>query len=509
MKLKYSKNCLSLLLAGMMLLPPGSMQARDKTTTQTSLVAEDAPDQAIKLKQAPNKPEEEALLSSKYSVPHKRTRKIDPFKKEQSKELLRYSAQLGLGVGLIGGIYYLIGGSKPLDPSLIMGPLIANMLSKPLGDIGNKLCLLFIPAFAKPAMRRAIDLKKQYTKQKAKFDPSMQSFLEAGIQRYTFLIENYDYRDIKQEKAIEELLEFPGGPKPIKPEIVPITTFLKSYPEEVRLAVGDFVVQTITDSKSRKLNKKAVPLMFVGPPGTGKTYLATQLGDLLGLPVQVIDLSKYKNVGGNSFWSEDPDRGVIVDALLRGQEQGTHFANKILILDEVDKVLAKDKNGVFLHKSGAEVSSLLHSLLETQETAARLARYDGATHDISQLKIILAANRTFSEVLGQEDAASLESRVSLVKFTDGFSEIQKLAIAQKHVTKRCQQQGLAYDQVDQNIVESIVQADTKAGYKGVRVLLKVIDQYVRTLEQGELIGEIAGLPPVKFDVQKAYEKAKP
>jgi ATP-dependent Lon protease len=97
----------------------------------------------------------------------------------------------------------------------------------------------------------------------------------------------------------------------------------------------------------------------------------------------------------------------------------------------------------------------------------------------------------------------------LVKFTDGFSETQKLAIAQKHVTKRCQQQGLAYDQVDQNIVESIVQADTKAGYKGVRVLLKVIDQYVRTLEQGELIGEIAGLPPVKFDVQKAYEKAKP
>jgi hypothetical protein len=71
MKLKYSKNCLSLLLAGMMLLPPGSMQARDKTTTQISLVAEDAPDQAIKLKQAPNKPEEEALLSSKYSVSHK------------------------------------------------------------------------------------------------------------------------------------------------------------------------------------------------------------------------------------------------------------------------------------------------------------------------------------------------------------------------------------------------------------------------------------------------------
>jgi hypothetical protein len=509
MKLKYSKNCLSLLLAGMMLLFPGPIQAKNKTTTQTSLVAEDSPDQAIKLKQASNKPEDETLSSPKYPIPPKRARKFDPFKKEQGKELLRYSAQLGLGVGLIGGIYYLIGGSKPLDPALIMGPLIANMLSTPLGNIGNKLCLLFIPAFAKPAMRRAIDLKKQYNKQKANFDPSMQSFLEAGIQRYTFLIENYDYRDIKQEKAIEELLKFPEGPKPIKPEIAPVTTFLKSYPDEVRLAVGDFVVQTITDSKSRKLNKKAVPLMFVGPPGTGKTYLAIQLGDLLALPVQVIDLSKYKNVSGNSFWSEDPDRGIIVDALLGGQEQGTNFTNKILILDEVDKVLAKDKNGVFLHKSGAEVSSLLHSLLETQETAARLARYEGATHDISQLKIILVGNRTFSEVLGQEDAAALESRVSLVKFTEGFSEIQKLAIAHGHITKRCQQQDLPYDRIDQIVIESIVKADTKAGYKGVRVLLKVVDQYVRTLEQGALIGEIAGLPPVKFDVQKAYEKEKP
>jgi hypothetical protein len=50
------------------------------------------------------------------------------------------------------------------------------------------------------------------------------------------------------------------------------------------------------------------------------------------------------------------------------------------------------------------------------------------------------------------------------------------------------------------ILEEIVQADAAAGYKSVRVLLKVTEEFISTLEQSDLIGQIAGLPPVKFDL---------
>ena len=175
------------------------------------------------------------------------------------------------------------------------------------------------------------------------------------------------------------------------------------------------------------------------------------------------------------------------------------------MLDEIDKTLAKDENGRFLHEAGPEVMSLLHTLLETQETTARLRRYDGATYDISHLKIILVGNRTFSEVLGRENAAALESRINLVKF-NGFTDDQKLAIAQEHIKKVCLARSMVYDGVDQAIVKEIVKTDTKVGNQGVRVMLKVVDQYLRILEKGVLIGEIAGLPPVTFDINKAYAR---
>lgn len=435
----------------------------------------------------------------------KKSHRLDPFKKDQGREFLRASTQMGLGVLLIGSIGYLIGGTEALSASTFMGPLISGMLVKPLGNIGNKLCVLFTPYLANPGLRRAMDYKSQYEKRKHKLTKSMKVFLHTTISKYTNLVENWGYEVKECEKAIEEVLQFPIVPKSIDPDLVPITNFIKNYPEEVRINVGDFAISAITDSKFETLEKKAVPLMFVGPPGTGKTYLASQIGNLLGLPVQIIDVAKYKSVNGHSFWASNSEPGIMVDVLLGGRTQKGNFANKIFVLDEIDKTLAKDENGRFLHEAGPEVMSLLHTLLETQETTARLRRYDGATYDISHLKIILVGNRTFSEVLGRENAAALESRINLVKF-NGFTDDQKLAIAQEHIKKVCLARSMVYDGVDQAIVKEIVKTDTKVGNQGVRVMLKVVDQYLRILEKGVLIGEIAGLPPVTFDINKAYAR---
>lgn len=435
--------------------------------------------------------------------------KLDPFKKEQGKELLTTTAQLGLGVLLIGGVCYIAGGTQALNVSLLMGPLINSLLTKPLSNFGNKLCILFAPALVKPSLRKAMNLKKQCERRMPRLSRSMQVFLDSAVQRYLYIVEHYNFAEKHYERAIEEVLRFPTAPKKIEPDIARITDFVKNYPTAVRTAIGDFVVSTITDAKVEHLAKKTAPIMFVGPPGTGKTHLAKKLGKLLDLPVHLVDLSRYKNINGNNFFSEDPEKGILVDALLGEETSEKNFSNKILVLDEIDKVLARDKNGGFIHQSAPAIITFLHTLLERQETISTLQRYDNASHDIAHLKIILIGNRTFTEVLGEDNAGTMESRVTVVKFDDGFQEEQKLSIARAYVATQCQSQGLDAHQVDQHIIASIVKADTQAGYKGVRMMLNVIDQYLRILEQGALIGQVAGTPPCKFSVEKAYNKHSP
>ncbi|AXI24192.1 hypothetical protein CE557_368 [Cardinium endosymbiont of Sogatella furcifera] len=158
----------------------------------------------------------------KYMVkPGKRkSSQQDVFVKEQMNELFRSTIQLFVSTGLIFGLHQLC--SKPFDLSTLVAPLIGNLAADPLEAIGRSSAMLFFPFLSKPRLNQAIDLKRQYAARKHTFSATMQSFIEQTLNRHIWAIQRFDYCNDKYVEVIQEVLQFPIGPKQIVPNTVVI-----------------------------------------------------------------------------------------------------------------------------------------------------------------------------------------------------------------------------------------------------------------------------------------------
>ena len=98
----------------------------------------------------------------------------------------------------------------------------------------------------------------------------------------------------------------------------------------------DEVVQTIfeCDAFNRQNEKRRGPLatfLFTGPSGVGKTYLATQCAELLGVEPLVVDMSEYSDNLANLKFNGDHGQPAIVTGYVRNHPNG------IIIFDEIEK----------------------------------------------------------------------------------------------------------------------------------------------------------------------------
>ncbi|MBO9580751.1 MAG: ATP-dependent Clp protease ATP-binding subunit ClpA [Sphingobium sp.] len=179
--------------------------------------------------------------------------------------------------------------------------------------------------------------------------------------------------------------------------------------------------------------------LFSGPTGVGKTEVARQLAQLLGIPLQRFDMSEYMErhsvsrlIGAPPGYVGYDQGGLLTDAI----DQNPHC---VLLLDEVEKA----------HPD------LFNILLQVMDNG-RLTDHHGKTVDFRNVILIMTTNAGASD---------------MVKESIGFGDIARDDVQEEAVKK-------LFTPEFRNRLDAIV----PFGYLPTEVVARVVDKFIIQLE---------------------------